>query len=324
LLRGILLLLLLACSVAAPAAGPTVTQDPGDTLPPPLPPLTSPYLKGEGPRWFYLQAGYHEARLMWMPPSWPAGLKGFNVKRREPGGRWKTLNRGTILPTLFDEDMRSRTNDKHMRESLRWLREGRAGSIVEQPRPLDEVLQQLGTLSGYAKRQAAVLITFERALLFGFGYQDSKIPQGDTFEYGLFGVARDGTEIAQPMGVRRWERGSGDSLTLRFGEPVSRFAPDGHLAQVSWFLSREDVEVNLIREVSVQYVDPEGQHSQLLQIPAGVVEAGGWFHVDVPESHAPGEYYLYLSATSYFGVHGRSQSAPWPDPPTRVTPPAKE
>lgn len=312
--RLLLLSFLLACCVQLPAAGATVATDPGDK-PPPLPALPSPYQKGQGPSWVYLQAGDHDARLMWSPPSWPSDLQGFNVKRRAPGGKWKKLNRATILPTLSDEDIDSRTNDKRMRFSLRTALTTEKDAIAERGRSLDEVLQWLGTPEGYATRQRTVLSTFYQALLFGFGYQDSKMPRGNTFEYGLFGVARDGSEIAQPIAVRRWERSSSRSVTLKYGEPVTTFRPDGRLVQVSWSLSRAELDVNLIREVQVHYDGPDDWVSGFLPIASDVLAAEERVQVAVPERRLTGDFYLCVQVTSYFMTFGRSQSVLWPDPP---------
>src|SRR6185295_17607069 len=136
----------------------------------------------------------HSAKLLWMPPYWEPGLSGFNVKRRAPGKEWATLNERPILPTLFADDMDTRTNDPALRKSLRKQLASVEKSIADQVRPLDEVIQQLGKSERMDYRKGAARAKYSQALMFGFAFQDERIPRGDAFEYALFGVNRDGSE----------------------------------------------------------------------------------------------------------------------------------
>lgn len=302
MLRKILALsLLLAGLISDPALGQTAIQDSSDKPMPPPPPPPSPFQRGSGESWVYLQSEPDAAKLLWIPPNWPENQKGFFVKRRAPGGRWSTLNGGTLLPTLYKEDMDTRTNSASLRKELRSLLASLQNNIADKIRPLDEVLQQLATQQGFGYRRGAIRAKYSQALLFGFGYQDSKIPKGDVFEYGLFTMSIDGTESPEPIAVRRWERNNPSIPTMRFGDPVVSVKP-GSPVMVTWPIPRSHAEVNLLRRVFVYVVDPQGTRTQLLELQGGTVEVNGKAEVAVSHLREPGVYSFQAVAVNYFGV----------------------
>ena len=133
---------------------------------------TSTLTHAQDADWFYLQGDKDTVKLLWAPYEWLPEVQGFNVKRRVPGGTWKTLNVRPILPTYFPEDIDTRTNDPALREELRKFHQRVSKS--EPPRALPAVLSDFADYSkyqGYSKyrsRRDAVLGAYRQALLFGF------------------------------------------------------------------------------------------------------------------------------------------------------------
>lgn len=299
--QSLLLSLLFAGLISGPAMGQAVIQDVTDRPMPPPPPPPSPFQRGSGESWVYLQSEPNAAKLLWIPPRWPENQKGYFVKRREPGRRWSTLNGVTLQPTLYKEDMDLRTNSPELRKELRALLASVQNQIADKIRPLEEVLQQLSTQQGFGYRRGAIRAKYSQALLFGFGYQDSKIPKGDVFEYGLFTMSTDGTESAEPIAIRRWERNNPSIPTMRFGDPVVS-VKDGGPVMVTWPMPRSHAEVNLLRRVLIYVVDPQGTRSKLLEQEGGTVEVNSKAEVAVSHLREPGVYSLQAVAVNYFGV----------------------
>ena len=133
---------------------------------------TSTLTQAQDADWFYLQGDKDTVKLLWAPHEWLPEFQGFNVKRRVPGGTWKTLNVRPILPTYFPEDIDTRTNDPALREELRKFHQRVSKS--EPPRALPAVLSDFAdyskyqAYSKYRSRRDAVLGAYRQALLFGF------------------------------------------------------------------------------------------------------------------------------------------------------------
>jgi TonB family protein len=224
---------------------------------------TSTLSHAQGADWFYLQGDKDTVKLLWAPYEWLPDVQGFNVKRRVPGGTWKTLNSRPILPTYFPEDIETRTNDPALREELRKFHQRVSES--EPPKALPAVLSEFADYSkyqGYSKyrsRRDAVLGAYRQALLFGFAYQDAKVPEGGTYEYALYPVMSDGTESELPVAARIWKWGSVPSLEIPFGKP--KLAPNTveSKMRISWPVEHAVLERNLVRHVRIYYVNAEGK-----------------------------------------------------------------
>src|SRR5688500_11217257 len=144
------------------------------------------------PEWVYMNGDRDTVRMVWLPRAWPTDIRGFNVKRRVPGGAWEKLNPAPIAPTLYEADMDTRTNDPALREKLKARRTDRIRSSASREEPFETVMSttlgkpdRLESLVGDARAR------FEIALFHGFAYQDSGIPQQPKYEYGLFPVRLD-------------------------------------------------------------------------------------------------------------------------------------
>lgn len=215
----------------------------------------------EGADWVYLQGDKDTVKLLWTPPQWFPELSGFNVKRRVPAGAWVTLNTRPILPTVYEADIDSRTNDPALREELRTFRAKVRTSIPLEEKPLEQVLRELGESERYERTLDPVKGDYKLALILGFAYQDAAVPKGNTYEYGLFAIARDGTERPEPIAVRRWKWGSVPSLTLRFGSPVLEREPGERYMRVKWPLPIEDFDRHQVRVLRVYAISEGGTES---------------------------------------------------------------
>jgi TonB family protein len=224
---------------------------------------TSTLSHAQGADWFYLQGDKDTVKLLWAPNEWLPEVQGFNVKRRVPGGTWKTLNSRPILPTYFPEDIDSRTNDPALREELRKFHQ--RVSTSEPPQALSAVLTEFADYSkyqGYSKyraRRDAVLGAYRQALLFGFAYQDANVPKGETYEYALYPVMSDGAERDLPVAARTWKWGGVPSLKIPFGKPTLVPNTVESKMRISWSVEHAVLERNLVRNVRVYYVNAEGE-----------------------------------------------------------------
>jgi hypothetical protein len=138
--------------------------------------------------------------------------------------------------------------------------------------------------------------------MFGFAYQDSKIPKGDVFEYGLFAIGSVGLGHSAPIAVRRWERGWKPSRELRFGEPQIKPSSDGRFMRVRWSLPREDLDAHLVRYLHVDVVDPRGTRKQLVRVQRSEMERDQGVDVSLQGLTGPGVYSLNAVAINYFDL----------------------
>lgn len=176
------------------------------------------------PEWVYMNGDRDTVRIVWLPRAWPTDVRGFNVKRRVPGGAWEKLNPAPIAPTLYEADMDTRTNDPARREKLKAQRNDRIRSSASREEPFETVLSTtLSKPDRFENLLDDARARFEIALFHGFAYQDSGIPQQPKYEYGLFPVRLDGGEQPEPVFRRVWTWGTPPSpLAVPFGQP--RFA----------------------------------------------------------------------------------------------------
>lgn len=173
------------------------------------------------PEWVYMNGDRDTVRMVWLPHAWPADIRGFNVKRRVPGGAWEKLNSAPVAPTLYEADMDARTNDPALREKLKTQRNDRIRSSVSREEPFETVMSTtLSNPDRFASLLSDARARFEIALFHGFAYQDSGIPKQPKYEYGLFPVRLDGSEQPAPVFKRMWTWGTPPTpLAVPFGQP---------------------------------------------------------------------------------------------------------
>src|SRR5688500_350553 len=214
-------------------------------------------LKAESADWLHLQGDKDTVKLLWEPREWPPEQIGFNVKRRAPGGEWQVLSIRPIVPTLYPEDMDTRTHDPVLREELKQRQQYIVKYAPEMVIPLDDQVKQFAERKRLDDRIQGALIDYNQALVYGFAYQDMKVPKGEIYEYALFSALRGGKESAEPVAVRSWKWGSVPNLTLRFGQPKLGRLHALYMSAV-WPVPPEDLRPNLVRFLRVYCVAPDG------------------------------------------------------------------
>jgi TonB family protein len=263
---------------------------------------TSTLSHAQGADWFYVQGDKDTIKLLWAPYEWLPDVQGFNVKRRVPGGTWKTLNVRPILPTYFPEDIDTRTNDLALHEELRKFHQRVSAS--EPPEALSAVLTEFADYRKYQSTRDSVLGAYRQALLFGFAYQDTNVPKGGTYEYALYAVRNDGTEGELPVGARTWKWGSVPSLKIPFGSP--KLAPNTveSKMRISWPVEHEVLERNLVRHVRIYYVNAEGEKSLWTRKGVDEVKYLHAINVDLTGLGERGAVLFSAVPVNYFDLEG--------------------
>lgn len=239
--------------------------------------------------WVYMNGDRDTVRMVWLPREWPADTRGFNVKRRVPGGAWEKLNPAPIAPTLYEADMDTRTNDPALRQKLKARRNDRIRSTASREESFETLMSttlskpdQLENLVDDARAR------FEIALFHGFAYQDSGIPKQPKYEYGLFPVPLDGSEQPEPAFKRVWTWGTPPvPLAVPFGQP--RFADyRGRIGiSIVWPLPQGGLTNYPIGSLQISSKDAEGTVSD-------------WKRISGYENYTRDELWIELNAFPHY------------------------
>jgi hypothetical protein len=270
--------------------------------------ITSAVARGSGVHWLHLQGDKDTVRLLWLPPHWPADLRGFNVKRRTAGGDWQSLNVRPILPTFTREDMETRTNSPTRREDLLQLQEAIADHEIPNVFPLEEEIRLLTGREHFGVKMKGVRSSYRKALLFGFAYEDTNVPQADTYEYALFMVRHD-TEQTEPLAVRSWQWGTVPALVLPFGNPVLEPAPGERHMRVVWPIPPALFEQHMVRRLKVYYEDAEGKRTLWSRETPSEQPRRDVTQIDLRRLFEPGVLSVYVRPVDNFDFEGAPSPA---------------
>lgn len=233
-----------------------------------------------------LQGDRDMAKLLWLPNNWPAGVDGFNVRRRAAGGEWQTLNSAPINPTVYEADLATRTNDPAVLERLRASRTALLAKKRIREMPLEQMRSEfLEDKTGIKMTKFMVAQSFDAALIQGFAYLDAKVPKAVDYEYALFTVS-GGQEAATPVATRTWKWGARPALTLEFSQPEAAGWARGKGLTINWRVSSAEVESKQVREFRIMKQTKQGvvelQRSQVNHAEGNPTI--GFFDMEYPHS----------------------------------------
>ncbi|ELR73217.1 fibronectin domain protein [Fulvivirga imtechensis AK7] len=145
-----------------------------------------------------------EVRLFWIPKKqWDEGLKGFYIKRQSDGS-WEKLNNTLIVPGTFEGKpldnlglSRGEVNRLEDKRS-RLISSGSLNSIST-----DQLITVMTDEHAVKGISVMLNLDFDVALIAGFGYVDTDIPQAREYTYGLFPVYNTG-ESNDPVSTFSW------------------------------------------------------------------------------------------------------------------------
>lgn len=140
-------------------------------------------------------------RLFWIPSEWNSNIIGFEIKRKSPNSsNWVKLNESTIIPEMLsDKSLINISNSDEIINKLEKLR-------IHYMKNSDKVkLTEINRTNYYnllqksnSLKAIAILlgIDYNIALMHGFGYIDSYIPEvNGTYSYKLFYKLKSNEEV---------------------------------------------------------------------------------------------------------------------------------
>ena len=199
-------------------------------------------LQGEGLK--------NNVKLIWSVDKWPEGLQGLVIKRRsiEKNGKksaWAQLNKKALkIGNSKSKDLSNTTNSKELIEQLqkkriKYLNNTKKGATRIEEVEENILQKELKDADAFTMLMLFFYYDFDVAMLYGFGYSDTKVPKAYMYEYGLFAI-KDGKTQESPVASYKWKYGDKPDLSVKIKK--EKIKKRKKTIQLYWVFDTEDYD----------------------------------------------------------------------------------
>lgn len=246
-----------------------------------------------------------QTRLYWDCRSWPGDLKGFVIKRAVTGtDNWVTLSRSPVIPAidnLMDFSSRGITDAEiaaEFIEALNQFLDDGLVSLVSENDMRQILVERNGLGSGDRIRMKN---DFRLALISGFAYLDTGIPEDTLFDYALFPYYVNGSTGTKPLDIYRAP--ASETVDIEVGFRISKES-----VILEWITDKDMVKALAILGYTVERrLLSEDKYLSISVHPVGGIDLtdGDLLFRIVDNTADPANDYMYrLTAVNMFQQRG--------------------